>query len=80
MFGGRPEGAFGHAPAPERSWHLCIIAFSDGKPVSTPTSRGLRAGRLFLIMLQAQANAVANRIFIPVEIALMDTDNREPKS
>jgi hypothetical protein len=40
----------------------------------------LREGRLFLIVLQAQANAVANRIFIPVELALMDTDNREPKS
>jgi hypothetical protein len=40
----------------------------------------LRKGTPFPRMLQAHANAVANRIFIPVEIAIMDTDDREPKS
>jgi hypothetical protein len=27
-----------------------------------------------------QANAVANRIFIPATLAMVHTDNREPKS
>jgi hypothetical protein len=76
MFGGRPQ----ELSAKHRARAVLVLLHYRIFGRKTGFQPHLREGRLFLKMLQPQAAALANRIFIPVEIAMMDTDNREPKS
>jgi hypothetical protein len=73
MFGGRPRKLFGRCTALGRFRRFCFVAVSDVKPVSTPHQ--VRGG-LFRENAYARADAVANRIFIPVEIAMVNAQRR----